>query len=340
MTKFFVVALMVFISINVFSAELYGYIKSFELDETTYTRLVLLDTSKPIRDENGNLITGVIQLRAGTSYTGDLFNTLVAACANNWGIKLILPTITENANITNLKTPYPMGAIPLNGLVAEYLFNGNAQDTSGRGHNGALYGNIKLTTGKFNTPNSAYEFDGIDDYIEIADAVDLKPENGSWSVALWFKAENIAQKSIFLSKREDVSPFEQYSIGITKDSHNGGVAQTLGFCYRDGNADRSGVTTANFADGNWHHTVFVFDNQTASVKIYADNKLTAITLQYNTGTWPTINNPDRLCIGCNGSQNLANRGYFKGIIENIRIYNLALTADDVNALFNETGDSF
>ena len=47
-----------------------------------------------------------------------------------------------------------------NGLVAAYEFNGNANDTSGSGNHGTVYG-ATLTTDPLGSSNSAYHFDGM-----------------------------------------------------------------------------------------------------------------------------------------------------------------------------------
>ncbi|MGD0712159.1 MAG: hypothetical protein ABR968_13380, partial [Bacteroidales bacterium] len=49
--------------------------------------------------------------------------------------------------------------IPSTGLVAFYPFKGNADDTSGNGHNGTVHG-ATLTTDRFGNPNNAYYFNG------------------------------------------------------------------------------------------------------------------------------------------------------------------------------------
>ncbi|HEY4205695.1 MAG TPA: hypothetical protein VGM31_02740, partial [Puia sp.] len=53
------------------------------------------------------------------------------------------------------------------GLIAYYPFNGNADDATGNGNNGSLVNGPTLTTDKMGNPNSAYYFDGVDDYIKI-----------------------------------------------------------------------------------------------------------------------------------------------------------------------------
>jgi len=55
---------------------------------------------------------------------------------------------------------------PDSGLVAYYPFSGNANDTSGNGYDGTVYG-ATLTTDRFGNSNSAYSFDGSENYISI-----------------------------------------------------------------------------------------------------------------------------------------------------------------------------
>lgn len=76
--------------------------------------------------------------------------------------------------------------IPSNGLLAYYPFNGNANDSSGNGHHGIVYG-ATLTADRFGDTNSAYYFDGLSNRIEL----------GSWfnynvfSISMWVKPDSI-----------------------------------------------------------------------------------------------------------------------------------------------------
>jgi hypothetical protein len=70
--------------------------------------------------------------------------------------------LTAFAVLTTSTTAF--AAVTTDGLVAYYSFDGNANDQSGNGHDGSVNG-ATLTTDRFGTPNSAYSFDGIDDYI-------------------------------------------------------------------------------------------------------------------------------------------------------------------------------
>src|SRR5439155_13591662 len=63
-----------------------------------------------------------------------------------------------------------------NGLVAYYLFSGNANDVSGNGNNGTIYG-ASLAPDRFGTPNSAYAFDGSSSVIRVPDSPSLRITN-------------------------------------------------------------------------------------------------------------------------------------------------------------------
>ncbi|MGA1867204.1 MAG: hypothetical protein ACMUJM_01530 [bacterium] len=80
-----------------------------------------------------------------------------------------------------LYIPIAIASNPNEGLVAYYPFDGIANDLSGNGNNGTVYG-AALTEDRFGDANSAYRFDGIDDYIEMDDAL---PDMESASVSVW-----------------------------------------------------------------------------------------------------------------------------------------------------------
>ncbi len=73
--------------------------------------------------------------------------------------------------------------MPKNGLVAEYLFDGDANDTSGNGNHGTVNGAI-LTSDRNGNTNSAYSCDGLDDYIKT-NHPDL--DSQSLSISVWFR---------------------------------------------------------------------------------------------------------------------------------------------------------
>ena len=79
-------------------------------------------------------------------------------------------------------------AIPIGDLVVYYPFNGNADDESGNGLDGEVLGPV-LAEDRFGNENSAYVFDGIDDFIRVQDH-DLLDITDSITIAAWFYTEH------------------------------------------------------------------------------------------------------------------------------------------------------
>jgi hypothetical protein len=232
--------------------------------------------------------------------------------------------------------------VPTNGLVGWWPFNGNANDESGNGHNGTVNG-AKLTNDRNGVTNSAYSFTKTQ-YIEIKN---LYQNNiTGYSVSAWFK------RSINNSDGSIVS-------GSYPTETPGGLRLTLGTINRFqwGIEDKPGVNgilqnspgdNNNYCDNNWHHVVATFLSpigkvSSKSFNIYVDGNLVKIySFHQNWPTWDTttyspINNVNRNTIlgNCGGSYFNFTNG-FNGILDDIAIYNRALTQQEITALY--TGD--
>ncbi|CAB1063452.1 hypothetical protein D1BOALGB6SA_8235, partial [Olavius sp. associated proteobacterium Delta 1] len=88
------------------------------------------------------------------------------------------------------------------GLVAYYPFNGNADDESGNGNHGVVNG-ATVTEDRFGNLGSAYEFDGVSSYIEIADntALRISGTDFTLSAEVLVKSYNSSYQSALLVKR-------------------------------------------------------------------------------------------------------------------------------------------
>jgi hypothetical protein len=91
----------------------------------------------------------------------------------------------NGANILNIN--FSGTSTLAQGLVADYPFNGNANDSSGNGNNGTVHG-ATLAPDRFNNPNSAYSFNrGTTDYISVPHSNSLNLAGSySFSVLLFF----------------------------------------------------------------------------------------------------------------------------------------------------------
>ncbi|MBK8582096.1 MAG: laminin G domain-containing protein [Flavobacteriales bacterium] len=73
---------------------------------------------------------------------------------------------------------------PSSCLIASYPFDGNANDVTGNGHDGTVYG-AALAADRFGEPNSCYQFDGINDFIDITGNWSNGGSNGTFSAYIY-----------------------------------------------------------------------------------------------------------------------------------------------------------
>ncbi len=208
-------------------------------------------------------------------------------------------------------------------IVAYYPFLGNANDLSSYGNNGIVYG-AKLTEDRFGNRNSAYLFDGIDDFIRIPDANSLTPTNQKLTIAVWFKIFDTRGKSIMYKGSKNNN--REYSVGVSYASKAGFAINNNGLL----GENQIGINSKiNIDNDKWYFLVGVWNG--SEIKIYVNGKLE------NTKTVNvTIGNFDSdLFIGAYGGD--IEKYAFKGVIDDIRIYNSALSDEKIQELFYENG---
>ena len=104
--------------------------------------------------------------------------------------------------------------IPTNGLVRQYTFSGNANDNVNSQH-GTIIGST-LTSDRFGNPNSAFYFDGVNDYIDLPLSGLLLNE---YTYSLWVSASS-------LPSSPSVSLFI-FTIGTTRPGNAQGGDQAI-----------------------------------------------------------------------------------------------------------------
>ena len=147
--------------------------------------------------------------------------------------------------------------IPTDGLVAWYPFNGNANDESGNGNSGTVNG-ATLTTDKDGNENSAYIFDGVDDYIDLGDYIFNSPSQ--FSISLWVKLNEL-QKFSYI--------FSQATNGEIQVSTNDG---TVGSWNKLTNGGSVSIFSSVTDTETWHHLAVVFDEDQNKLKLIIDGQ--------------------------------------------------------------------
>ena len=202
-------------------------------------------------------------------------------------------------------------------LVGWWPFNGNANDESGNGNNGIVYG-ATLTTDRFGDANNAYYFDGIGDLITIQNSATLCPPH--YTLSAWFKftTDNQNNKSI-LSKA--FSDAEGISYGIYYDNN-----QLTGI-YGSGSKLSYPAT---FIKENWYHVLFICDTNLNITKLYLNGIIVTDGFVNENTVYDTL----PLLIGAE-SDSSGLQKYFEGSIDDIRIYKRAISESEVQNLYHE-----
>ena len=218
------------------------------------------------------------------------------------------PTPSPTPIVTPSLTPTPT---PLPGsLNALYTFNEGsgaiANDSSGNGNHGTING-ATWTTG---ISGGALSLDGFNDYVDLGNPANLQP--GTVSLSVWFKTT--ATGGRIIRKRT-------YGYGLD-------VLPTgkISFWINNAAAARFTATSPNaYNDNTWHHAVGVYGG--SLVKLYIDGlqvaSANAGAIFYGAGA---------IAIGRDGDYN---GSYFKGLIDDVRIFQSELSAQEVLALYNQ-----
>jgi hypothetical protein len=219
------------------------------------------------------------------------------------------------------------------GLVAYYPFNGNANDESGNGNHGTNYGAIP-TSDRFGKPN-AFFFDGIDDYINIDKIASKLSGVGTGSVSVWFKTDEQVRIKTLFAYSNGTNNICDITLGdltlcLSNESISVVMLPNLLFGYEKG--------PTYYADGKWHNAVFVMgtnynalymDGEKLSPTYVTPNCQSKWTGNSSTGNimWNDITGAS---IGNIVSQPIYN---YQGSIDDVRIYNRALSEEEIKQLF-------
>lgn len=218
-----------------------------------------------------------------------------------------------------------------NGLVAKYSFNnGNALDEINSNH-GTVNG-ASLTTDRFGNANKAYQFDGIDDYIIAPHTsnIDLNTMTNGVSISFWVNPNSLPSSGLVsLITKWNGFTSEQY--GVFMDAFGNNVS-AIRMVNSNGLTDNAAMTS-----GNWYHVVFTYDMATTQHIITVNNVITQNVTPG--GTYTPSTDYTSLSFGAQAAD--LNGGipspwrYFNGKLDDVRIYNRVLTAQEIDSLYNE-----
>jgi hypothetical protein len=220
--------------------------------------------------------------------------------------------------------------VNLSGLVLYLTFDegsGNiVYDYSGNGNNGVLYNGSNVCS---NPPNSgcptwvdgkfgkALSFDGIDDYVEIPDSASLRVPDPSVTVSVWVnRFSHDANYEGIITKWEQVGNFKGF---LMQSMVDGSIRFLIG------NGPTHSRATAVITDNEWVHLLGTYDGST--IKLFKNGVLVS-SVSFGGGTYTT--NPVEIGRRIHGAT-----AYFNGLIDEVRIFNRALSEEEIKFLYQE-----
>jgi lipoprotein-anchoring transpeptidase ErfK/SrfK len=217
--------------------------------------------------------------------------------------------------VSNIKTT--VKADPMDGLVGYWNFNEGsgyiAIDQSGNGHNGTIY-SATWATG---ISGNALYFDGIDDYVDVG-YYNQFGGTQSFTLCAWINKTSLqaGEPSILNNMVSSAAGFALSSTGHQTAVTVGGVNDTW--------VQASVTNFSVINDGKWHFITGSYDGNRLS--LYLDGNLVGFQNYVNNYTKSNLHiNIARMEDG--------NRFYFNGLIDEIRIYDIALTNDQIYHLY-------
>lgn len=190
-----------------------------------------------------------------------------------------------------------------------------AYDISSKANHGVIHG-ASWVDGKF---GKALEFEGSSNYLEVTDAVSLRPL--SFSFLFWMYIYSGCEKTVVLSKEN-----RTIKVGFWIDS-------PLTADYRPRLTLFNGVSGVDVVTSSetlvttkWYHVAFTYNYVSGSANVYING------VNRGNGSFSNFV-PSSVPLWVGKVADL----YFKGIIDEVRIYNRALSAEEILDIYNGIG---
>lgn len=220
--------------------------------------------------------------------------------------------------------------IPSDSLKGHYKFNGTLNDFSGQGNN-IVAGSGSFVSDRFGNLNEAFYLNGISDSLSLPIS-EFSPITGDFTISFWYKTNHPEIMNCFSSKQTPDDTTNNFEIQLS--SHNKYYLEYYKqtfyqtFIYWNG----SGITTnfltegnpGDFTKGEWCH--FVLTKEADTFRIYREHLLYAFGIDSDDAG--TIGDAVDLIFS-------AAPYYFKGAIDDMRLYNRHLAQHEIDLLWFE-----
>jgi len=222
--------------------------------------------------------------------------------------------------------------VPGGGLVGHWAFDENqgtnAADSSGSGFDGSISGASWFDSSQCQIGN-CLSFDGINDLVDMGDVLDF---TGDFSLAAWiYRAGDSVSGSSGTIIGKELNTNAQYVLDVP-DSDVDSANRLAIAVYTDGTAKVFNSLTT-ITNGQWTHVAFTREGNLNS--LYIDGSPSGS----GTSTGSMFANSDPFRVG-HAKARYNQDNYFNGRIDDVRVYDYALTESEVSSLAGGGGESW
>jgi len=203
--------------------------------------------------------------------------------------------------------------------VGIWEFENNLNDSSGYNNNGTIGGDPQLSCGSHDTPSGdgcSLEHDG-NDYIYAMVGDWLGQNNTPWTVAAWFNSSSSGGPIIGITSSPPGGAWNMPFLSLSSS------AVLYGWAWGGGQIN------TNVSFNKWYFAVVVYDSS-EGIKLYVNGKLEASSSNTNYSASDSV---DYWTTYISGAKPSGVPSYFTGKIDNVRIYEKALTSAQIERLY-------
>ncbi len=230
------------------------------------------------------------------------------------GTFTVTVTVKDNANAagSNTTSASVQGQVQPVGLIAQYQFDGTANDSAGT-NNGTLVNGPTFVTGQ---SGQALKVNGSTQYVQVANAAALNPTTAI-TLSAWVNATDWKGNRRIVQKGDKDNQYRLLAEKTVMSFDLKGIGKI--------SAALPSSSTTNAASA-WHLITGTYNGTT--MVLYIDG--VAVTSAAHTGALAVTTDPLTI-----GTKNLSTTAgdHWNGLLDDVRIYNRGLSASEVSALF-------
>jgi len=225
---------------------------------------------------------------------------------------------------------------PGSGLISSWPGEGDANDNFGS-NDGTLQGGVTFAPGQV---GQAFSFDGVNDFVDFGNVLNFE-RTDLFTFTFWIQQEaTLSSSNFIIAKQDNFNPQgsnnrQGYLITTRSD---GKIAFSLINNQLGGVSNWLGVLgSTNIRDGVFHHVAVTYDGSSTAggVSIYVDGVAEILNVISDTLS-DTTRTTESFRFGAREGATFA---LLDGLLDEVQAYDRALSADEIQAIFNGGGNS-